>query len=316
MRAIILTAAALATAAPVSGDAWVRARSPRVEVLSNGTEAQARQAAAHLDAFHRVLQAALAPLQIAATPPPLVLAFRDRASFLRVLPLRKGEPQDVGGIILGGSDRTYLAVDLGASESEVALAHEYAHHVLNPMLAAQPPWLGEGLAELLARASVWPESATVGRGADAHLRRIAREGPMPLRDLLAVGYLSPTYQGEGRALFYAQSWALAHWIVAGGHGGIPALIAYTEAIATGEEPAAAFARSFGMSVDATQAALAAYVTAQPLPAASLPLEPAGAPAIEISSVGTPLVDVHLGDPLLRGGRIADARPHLARALAA
>src|SRR5687768_10963194 len=295
MRAIILTAAALATAAPVSGDAWVRARSPRVEVLSNGTEAQARQAAAHLDAFHRVLQAALAPLQIAATPPPLVLAFRDRASFMRVLPLRKGEPQDVGGIILGGSDRTYLAVDLGAEEAEVALAHEYAHHVLNPLLAAQPPWLGEGLADLLARASAWPESATIGRGADAHLRRIARDGPMPLRDLLAVGYLSPTYRGEGRALFYAQSWALVHWIVAGGHGGIPALVAYSDAIAGGEDPPSAFARSFGMTVEDAQIALATYLAKSPLPAANVPLAGATPPAaIATSAVGAAEVDVHLG----------------------
>ena len=314
MRAGLVIAILVSAEWTAANEEWTRARSPLVEVLSNGTEAQARRAAAHLEAFHRVMEAALAPLAVAPAAPPLVLAFRDRASFMRVLPLRKGEPQDVGGIILGGSDRTYLAVDLGAGEADVALAHEYAHHVLNPMLAAQPAWLGEGLAELLARASVWPESASIGRGSDAHLRRIARDGPMPLRDLLAVGYLSPTYQGEGRALFYAQSWALVHWIVAGGHGGVPALVAYTEAIANGEEPGAAFASSFGMTVEAAQASLAAYLASPPLPAVNVPLAAPEPAAIEISPVPAAHVDVHLGDLLLRGGRNADARSHLGRAL--
>ena len=205
---------------------WTRARSPHVEVLTNGSEAQARRAAEHIETFHRVLQSALAPLPglVEGAPPPLVLAFRDAPSFSRFVPLRNGEPQEVDGVILGGADRTYIAVNLGAEDSDEALAHEYAHFALNPVLPAQPPWLGEGLAELLATASVWPESATLGRASDAHLRRIARDGPMPLRDPARRRVPVPDVpgsRGNARELFYAQSWALVHWIVAGGHGGMP-----------------------------------------------------------------------------------------------
>jgi hypothetical protein len=252
----VLVLALMGLTGPVSAEEpWTRARSPRVEVLTDGSEAQARHAAGHVETFHRVLQSALTGVPRAAEDgrPPLVVAFRDRASFSRFVPLRDGDPHDVDGVILGGGDRTAIAVHLGAGDADTALAHEYVHHTLNPLLAAQPPWIGEGLAELLAQASVWPGSATIGRASDAHLRVLVREGPLPLRDLLAVGYLSPTYQGEGRARFYAQSWALVHWIVAGGHGGIPALLAFTEAIAEGADPPAAFARAFGMTVDAAGA---------------------------------------------------------------
>ena len=306
-----------------AADTWVRARSPHVEVLSNGSEAQARRAAEHVEIFHRVLQSALAPLPglVEGSRPPLVLAFRDAQSFARFRPLRNdGAPQEVDGVILGGADRTYIAVNLGADREDAheALAHEYTHFVLNPILPAQPPWMGEGLAELLAAASLWPESATLGRTSDAHLRRIGREGSMPLRAQLAVGYLSPTYQGaKHRELFYAQSWALVHWIVAGGHGGMPGVMSFAEAIAEGEDPASAFARCFGMTVDAAEASLAAYLGTLPLPTVVVPLASAArAQPIELSAVDAAEMDGHLGDLLLRGGRTADARSHFARALEA
>ncbi len=325
MRTTFLVVLASLTGVRVAdAETWVRARSPHVEVLSNGSEAQAGRAAEHIETFHRVLQSSLAPRPGLAdgARPPLVLAFRDAQSFSRFAPLRKGEPQEVDGVILGGDDRTFIAVNLGAEDSFEALAHEYTHFALNPILPAQPPWIGEGLAELLAAASVWPESATLGRTSDAHLRRIGR-GAMPLRTLLSVGYLSPTYQGDAgegagdrRALFYAQSWALLHWIVAGGHGGMPGVTAFTEAIANGEDPASAFARSFGMTVDAAEVSLAAYLGTGPLPTVAVPLAAARTPSIEVSAVDAGEMDAHLGDLLMRGGRTVDARSHLARAVGA
>jgi tetratricopeptide (TPR) repeat protein len=321
VKAILpLVLASLAGAPAAGAESWVRARSPHIEVLTNGSEAQARRAAEHIETFHRVLQSALAPLPglFEGSRPPLVLAFRDAHSFSRFVPLRDGEPQRVDGVILGGADRAYIAVNLGSDAFDEALAHEYAHFALNPVLPAQPPWIAEGLAELLATASVWPESAALGRASDAHLRPIARAGAMPLRALLAVGYLSPTYQrAEGREAFYAQSWALVHWIVAGGHGGMTGVMTFAEAIAGGEDPTPAFARSFGMTVDAAEASLASYLGALPLPTVAVPLAGAApSPAIELSAVDAAEMDGRLGDLLMRGGRTRDARSHFERALGA
>jgi tetratricopeptide (TPR) repeat protein len=330
-----LVLALIGLTGPASAEeAWVRARSPHAEVLSNGTATQARRAAEHVEAVRRVFAAALAPLPLAVEEarPPLVLVFRDRGSFSGVLPLRDNEPQQIDGLILGGTDRTYLVVHLAAVDFEAALAHEYAHHLLNPVLAAQPPWLGEGLAELLAGATVWPGSATIGRPSEGHVRRIARDGLMPLRELLAVGYLSATYQGDRRELFYAQSWALVHWIVAGGHGGVAGLVAYTKAIADGDDPATAFTRSFGVTPDAAQASLASYVATRPLPTisvalpesaaiaatadAAVPAIPVLLPPVDVAPVDPAEMDAVLGDVLLRGGRVAEARARFSRAVAA
>jgi tetratricopeptide (TPR) repeat protein len=309
------------TAATANEAPWIRARSAHVEVVSDGTPDQARQAAEGLEVFHRVLQSALGGMPglfASDAPPPLALAFRAGA-YPSYVPRRDGDPQEADGFILGGADRTVIAVDLGAADPGEALAHEYTHFALNPVLPAQPAWLGEGLAQLLAGATVWPDAATLGRASETHLRRL-RAGAMPLRELLAVGYLSPTYlgragAGDRRALFYAQSWALAHWIVAGGHGGLPAVGTYAAAIASGADEAAAFEGAFGMTVEAADASLRAYLAALPLPSVSVPLpRPAGADLVEVSAVDAASMDVALGDLLARQGRSADARAHFERAL--
>lgn len=300
--------------------AWVRARTAHVEVLTDGSEEQARRAAAQLEVFHRVLQAALrgVPGLLEDRRPPLVLAFRGDESYARYLPLRNGEPQEADGFILGGGDRMAIAVNLGTADPGEALAHEYTHYALSPVLPAQPAWLGEGLAQLLAAATVWPDAASLGRPSEAHLRRI-RAGAMPLRELLAVGYLSPTYEGGPsvaggrRGLFYAQSWALAHWIVAGGHGGLPAVMAFGEEVAAGDDEETAFRRAFGMTVETADAALAAYLAAAPLPTLSVPVATA-AERVDVSPVDGAAMDATLGDLLMREGRTADARSHFERAL--
>jgi tetratricopeptide (TPR) repeat protein len=108
-----------------------------------------------------------------------------------------------------------------------------------------------------------------------------------------------------------------HWIVAGGHGGMPGVMCFAEAIAEGEDGASAFARCVGMTVDGAEASLAAYLGTLPLPTFVVPLAGAArAQPIELSAVDAAEMDGHLGDLLMRGGRTADARSHFARALEA
>jgi tetratricopeptide (TPR) repeat protein len=300
-----------------AGESWTRARTPLVEVFTDASPAYARAAAEHVGAFDRVLRSAIPGPRAAAADlaAPVVFAFAGRGALAGVVPIQVAEPHRIDGVILGGVDRTYLAVDLDgrADDPFEPLSHEYAHFVLNAGLPAQPPWLAEGLATLLAGAVTDAGSVTLGAPVPAHLRRLTSLPSLPVADVLAVGYASPTYLGDGRRDdFYARSWLLAHWIVAGGHGGMAGLVAYAGAIADGVAPAAAFERSFGVSVAAAEEALDAYARA-PLPVASVALAPAGGAAVEASAAAPADVARHRAELLLRGGRTAAARDVLRRA---
>jgi Tfp pilus assembly protein PilF len=71
--------------------------------------------------------------------------------------------------------------------------------------------LDEGLAELYGTSRFTASSAIVGAPTD---RRIVleHEEPIPLKELFAVDQASPFYHGPKMQLFYAESWALTHYL--------------------------------------------------------------------------------------------------------
>src|SRR6185503_12819141 len=90
----------LGTAAPsaVADSRWVRARTDHFDLLTNTTATEARQAAAALEQFRRVLERLLPPARPGlAGAPVVVLAFRDDATFDPFVPLHDGEPRAADG---------------------------------------------------------------------------------------------------------------------------------------------------------------------------------------------------------------------------
>ena len=102
------------------------------------------------------------------------------------------------------------------------------------------------------------DAAVVGLPAPDHLRRLGHDKPLPLRTVLRLDGASPLYnEGDGRGMFYAESWALAHWALLGrGATGSADLQAFLAAIAGGAEPERAFASAFGADPVAAERLLA------------------------------------------------------------
>ncbi|HEV7502551.1 MAG TPA: hypothetical protein VGQ33_21185, partial [Vicinamibacteria bacterium] len=298
-------------------EAWVRVRSQHFEVISDAPPVHARAAAVRLERFRRVLAEVFRTTQDEV--PTVVIAFRDQASFAPFLPTYRGRRQDVDGYFQAGSDRDYIAACLGPAEGDPdeTLFHEYAHVLLNRTLAAQPLWLAEGLAEVFSRWSAAGAEARVGLAAPDHVRRLQRETLLPVARVLHVDYTSPLYnEGDQRALFYAESWALAHWVLLGrGETGPADLQAFLAAIAQGVDPEAAFRSAFGLDAPAAEAMLAAYVADAPSVGRYTVAGLEEDVVVETESPARALVESRLGDLLLHGGRLAEARRHLDRAVA-
>jgi tetratricopeptide (TPR) repeat protein len=299
-------------------EAWIRVASEHFVVLSDAGPARARLTAVHLERFRRVIAGVLGRAPEPHDPPTVVIAFRDQGSFAPFRPVYRGRAQDVQGYFQAGSDRDYIAASLGTAEADAreTLFHEYAHVVLNRTLDAQPLWLAEGLAEAFARWTAAGNEALVGRPAPEHLRCLQRETPLPIARLIETGYASPLYnEGDQRGMFYAQSWALAHWAVFGrGASGPADLRVFLSAVAAGTEAARAFASAFGADVATAQRLLDAYV-AGPLPVGRFEIEGLDADVVvEVQAATRAEVEFRLGDLLLHAGRLPEARRHLERAV--
>ena len=312
--------ASLAAASPSSSEPeWTAIRSAHFEVLSDAGLERTRAVAVRLEQFRRVLREVFGRAEDEADPVTVVIAFRDQGSFAPFLPIYRGRPQDVEGYFQAGSDRDYIAASVGSEHTDPheTVFHEYAHVLLNRTLTAQPLWLGEGLAEAFSRWAPIGAEALVGQPAPNHLRRLQRDKPLPLRRLLRVDHTAPLYnEGDERGMFYARSWALAHW-VAFGRGPLARadLSAFLAAISNGVAAEAAFASAFGADVEAAESLLAGYLAA-PLPVSRFAVPGLEADVVvEVRRPGRAEVDYRLGDLLLHGGRLPEARRYLERAIA-
>ena len=75
-------------------------------------------------------------------------------------------------------------------------------------------WLDEGLAKFWEMTSIDSERVRIGGLNRRNLKILADEPSLPLPVLFAVDHGSPRYEDtEQSAVFYAQSWALVHYIV-------------------------------------------------------------------------------------------------------
>jgi tetratricopeptide (TPR) repeat protein len=319
-----LVIAPCATPARANPRAWVRARTAHFDVLSDGGPAAAGPAAAALARFHRVLEELLPAPPTDGEGPLVVLAFTSEDSFRSCVPRHRDEPREVDGFFQGGTARRFIAVNLRAERADPydALYHEYAHLALNRVLPAQPAWVSEGLAELYSAWEPAGADARVGLPRPAHLSLLRRRGLLPIPDLLRADYTSDLYLREDRsALFYAQSWLLAHYVVVGGAGGRERLRDYLAAITQGAEAVAAFRDAFGEEPGSLLPRLRSYMESPALPVARVPLRAASEhdpspPAPEIAPVSPGEVDYLVADLLLHQDRPREARRHLEQSLAA
>ena len=208
----------------------------------------------------------------------------------------------------------------GFADEAAVVFHEYSHLLVGTAVRSIPVWLNEGLAEYYSTFSLKSggKGASIGLAIPRHVQ-LLRQRFIPLSQLLAVDQSSELYnEGERRSIFYAESWALTHYLMTELPSGQTLINQYASAIAGGAPPDQAFAATFGMAPAAFEPKLREYVRGltfkawvftfderlqQQAPMASRVLAPAEAEA-------------WLGDLQLRIQRTGDAARRIESAAAA
>src|SRR6185369_13635775 len=172
-------------------------------------------------------------------------------------------------------------------------------------------WLGEGLSDLYSNAEVGDREVVIGRPLPEHARLLRERGLLPLDTMFHAGQDSPEYNESGRQdQFYAQSWAMAHYVFVGAGRGP----AFVEALAAGRSSSEAFSLVLGIPAERQQKALATYVARLAYPTTRAPVRPIGSEALHEAPVEEREALFYRGDCLAHLGRIEDARPFLEKAI--
>jgi Flp pilus assembly protein TadD len=156
---------------------------------------------------------------------------------------------------------------ISPKETQEVLFHEAFHQYLDLAVRHPPPWFNEGLAEYFGATtfdSSWrPTEGGIQRERLGHLRqRLDTRPPLPFKEIMTMP--QHRFMDEDAPFHYAQSWAMVHWFLRGGHGGARRLFDdYRRAVLAGKSISACFDASFGAQGapprDGLQAAFLAYV---------------------------------------------------------
>jgi hypothetical protein len=321
MAVRVLAALLIATAVPsTAGADWIRVRSANFLFVSDAPERDVRRAAVWLEQFRQAMLQALPDEFVASPVPTIVVAFGRSRAFESYTPLFGDRPMDdVSGFFVGYEDRNYIVANLGRGDRAFAtILHEYAHFLVGNAHGEVPVWADEGLAQYYESFLVREDGiAIVGMPLAEHIDALRRTRLMPLDDLLAVDRESPTYNRDahGRGLFYAQSWALVHYLLRGGPARDGQLGRYLARVRNGEDAGAAFADVFGDAAT-LEDEIGDYVNQSRMTAVAFRLDPdpaAGDGPVE--ALDDHEADTYLGDLLARVGRVEAGRARLEAILA-
>jgi tetratricopeptide (TPR) repeat protein len=263
VAAIVLTSVASGVPRLWAADRWVSIQSQHFLLVGNASEARMTSIARDLEQFRAAIVMLMPGISDRLTVGTTVVVFKDDAAFRPYKPQYRGQPANVSGYFQSGLDANFIALN-GEIESPSVIYHEYAHRLIRDATSRLPPWANEGLAEFYStfRVSANGESFELGRPIDHHVLLLRQQSSLvPLDTLLAVQRDSPYYnESSKQGIFYAESWALIHYFMAGNNGTRrPQLSHYLELVAGGTSIDDSFREAFQADYQAIEKELREYL---------------------------------------------------------
>jgi tetratricopeptide (TPR) repeat protein len=249
----------LATSSAVQAkDTWTSVRSKNFLLIGNANEKDIRKVATRLEQFRDVFSRLFTGAKFNSPVPTTVIVFKSMGSY------KPFNPGNNAGYFQKGQDVNYitLTTELGAQNPYGVIYHEYVHLMVDNTSGNVPAWFNEGLAEYYSSFDIEEDrKAHLGDLIPYHLATLRQEKLLPLSTLFAVDHDSPHYNERGkRGVFYAQSWALVHYLILGNNGQrVPQLGKFLGLIKTNVAIDEAFKQAFQMEVAALEKELKKYI---------------------------------------------------------
>jgi tetratricopeptide (TPR) repeat protein len=303
---------------PRDRNGWIEVKTANFQLWSDAPERRARAVATELEQLRAAL-ARLSPSLVVASPcPTYIYVFKDRFAFGPYSLVYAGKREEIAGYFAPRPWGNYVALDGDLRTDALhSVRHEYVHFLLHNNYARLPLWLDEGLAEFYGTLQMVDGEARLGQPIREHIEGLREIAPIPLRQLFAVDRSSKDYhEGVRQGVFYAESWALTHYLMVGNPARRPQLTQMVKLIQAGATQEDAFARAFGGDYDGLEHELIVYVHKKIFSYLHAPMDLGAEAPAAVRPMAWPDVLYRLGELLLNSDRPRDAAEHFQAALAA
>src|SRR5215469_10188276 len=214
---------------------WLEFRSAHFTVVTDTGDKKGREIVLRFEQMRAVFGQLLVRQKLHMPVPLTIFALKDDKRFYQMAPLHDGQPISAPGFFVPGEDHQYFVLNLSEEHSYRAVAHDFAHLLLNYNYPPTQAWFDEGFAEYFS--SIRLDNRQVEIGSDPELgspysqailgnQNAVRNPPKSLTDLLsgwvwlsvpdlfAMKHDTSSYQeGTHRTLFYAQAWITLHYLL-------------------------------------------------------------------------------------------------------
>ena len=213
---------------------WLEIHSTHFTVITDAGDKKGKEVALRFEQMRAAFAVLLMKERLHEPLPLTIIAFKNDKDYYQTAPLRQGQPIAVPGFFLPGDDQNFIVLNLAEEESWRAVAHDFAHLLLNYNYPEVQAWFDEGLAEYFGSIRVDdrkyeiggdPElsSASTGSNPSKSLTELlggqnGGQAWLALPDLLTTkpdnssnnaSYSESTHH----TLFYAQSWMTMHYLL-------------------------------------------------------------------------------------------------------
>lgn len=304
-------------------DAWIGLHTRNYQLVGNVKESELRTIAVQLERFRHIFIKQFENADLNSPVPTTVLVFKNSASFD---PYKRVVGVPSAAYFQSGEDMNYIAMALGnwLSDPFEMIFHESVHLLVNNKVRSLPSWFNEGLAEYFSALYFLPEKkpgdkrVAFGKPILHHLIKLRDNKLLPLETVFSVDPSSPFYnEADKKSMFYAQSWALIHYLTHGRSGERqPQLARFLELMTARVPVAESFKQAFGTDFASLEKELKDYVRQDKYPGKVVSFEePAGTNTdAKIEQLSEAQALAYLGDLLLHTNHLDAADKHLQKAL--
>ncbi|MGI9068708.1 MAG: tetratricopeptide repeat protein [Pyrinomonadaceae bacterium] len=297
-------------------DNWVSVRSKNFFLIGNASEKEIRQVATRLEQFREVFSRLFSGANFTSPVPTTVIVFKNDKSYAPFKP-----NPNLAGYFQPGQDVNYITLTTETRAEQYpfnVIFHEYTHLLVNNTSGNVPTWFNEGLAEYYSTSTVTDDQKfALGNPISNHVFLLRDKKMLPLRTLFQVDHKSPYYnERDKQSVFYAQSWALVHYLILGKSGQrVTQIGKFVDLLSENVPMEKAFQQSFEMSFEQLEKELREYIRNDRYPIMSGHFERKIGTDTEMQAVPISEAEAqaYLGDLLLHSNR-ADAEGYLKKAL--
>jgi tetratricopeptide (TPR) repeat protein len=321
--AVLVLLVAFGSLSVSAKDVWLNVRSQNFNLYGNASEKEIKRAATKLEQFRETFRQLFATVKLESSVPTNVIVFKSNSYYKEFKPKRAdGKTDDfVAGFFQPGEDVNYITLSMDGRDEEIfkVIFHEYVHSILNAQFSriTIPPWFNEGLAEYYSTFQIRDDRVvSLGLPIAGHLQMLQRTDLMPLETLFSIsGYGLLQMSDRPRSLFYAESWALVHYLIQSGK--TDGLGSFLAALSNGSDAKNAFEKAFQMDYEQMEKELRKYARSGSFKyhTASFQKKLTFDESMVVTPIDEGEANAYLGDLLYHNNRAVDAEPYLTKALA-